>query len=341
MKYLIDPNYVLSFPFNMIPDTLADLTNFQVLRKLKLDCRLNKKAFSKFDGIDLNFTLSSLFEGKENRPRWDKIKKIKKKDWKIYAFHGGHENLRSQFKYMEFNLAENTSLVKKKIDAQLRVAKYLSSAEKPIIIYHSGQVDKKTKDLSNVIKNLEFAVQKAENLDLIIAIENLSQCTNGYYIGSDYKDLKEILKNIKSPNLGVCFDWGHANNYSSIFAKENKKSKEYIKTFAYQREMIEELNTKIVYAHMHYNTSHLKTNLEEAGDEHLSLTLIPAEEIKLYKQTVKDLMQKTSIKNYDCILLELMPKKVFGFYTFWPTGMTRKEQYKSLDLFKSMAGDKS
>ena len=46
-------------------------------------------------------------------------------------------------------------------------------------------------------------------------------CKDGYYIGSDYNDLKKILKKIDSPNLGVCFDWGHANNYSRVQSWRN------------------------------------------------------------------------------------------------------------------------
>ena len=338
MKYLIDPNYVSSVPFNLAPDTLASITGFELLRKINWVGEPDKEALSKFDGVDLNLVLSGLFEGEENKPRLKKIGKVKNKNWKIYAFHGGHENLSKQFKYMETNLAKDTNLTRTKIRSQLEVAQRLSSYMDSIVVYHPGIVKRRYKEYRATLKNLEFAVREAENRALIIAVENTPKSGKGYYIGSDYRDLKKILEKIKSPNLGVCFDWGHANNYARTFARENKRSEDYVRNFGYQKEVIEELNNKIIYAHIHYNKSHLRKQAEEDGDEHLPLTKIPASEIGAYAETIKDLMKKTSIKKHDCILLELMPKKVFGFYEFWPTGSTREEQYKSLKLLKIMVG---
>ena len=97
MKYLTDPNYVTQFAYGLVPDTLAMMTGFQKLRDINIITGMNKKAFSRFDGIDLNFTISALFKGDENRPRWKKIEKTKKKWNNICVFHGGHENLAKQF----------------------------------------------------------------------------------------------------------------------------------------------------------------------------------------------------------------------------------------------------
>jgi len=336
VKYLIDPNYVNSMPYNLVPDTLASLTGLEFLRNMDIVCNLKKEAFSRFDGVDLNFTLAGLFKGEENTPRWKKIDKLKRKNWKIYAFHGGHENLNKQFSYMETNLAEDTKITRAKILSQLEVAQYLSSFKDSIIVYHLGLVKRKDKDYKATLKNLEFAVKEAENRNLIIAVENTPRAREGAYIGSDYRDIKKILEEIQGPNLGVCFDWGHANNYARVFAEENKRGEDYIKSFGYQKEIIEEFNKKIIYSHIHYNKNHLKNKIGEADDEHLPLTRIPPDELHLYGAIMDDLMQKTSIKQHDCILLELMSRKVFGFYEFWPTGSTREEQYKSLYLLKKM-----
>lgn len=341
MKYLIDPNYVNPRPYNLVPDTLAYMTGLELLREINLIGKLDKKAFSKFDGLDLNLVIASLFKDDENKSRWKKIEKLKKKNWNICAFHGGHENLPKQFKYMTTNLAEDTSLTRSKILSQLEVAEYLSPLKDLIIVYHPGLVKKGCKNLKATLKNLEFAVREAENRKLVIAIENMPRAeTDGdYYIGSDYKDLKKILEEIRSPNLGICFDWGHANNYSKIFALDNKKSGDYVKRFSYHKEMLEELNKKIIYSHIHYNFSHLILDPYEGEDEHRPLTKIPATELKDYAETIKDLVNKTSIKKHGHILLELLPHKIFGFYEFCKTGSTREDQYESLSLLKSMIGE--
>jgi len=336
MKYLTDPTYVTSMPFSLVPDTLAYITGFEFFRKLNWIEKLNKEAFSKFNGIDLNLTLAGLLRENGTKPNFKKIEKIKKRNWKIYAFHGGQEDLREQFNYMETNLAEDTNIVRKKIKAQLEVVKQLSSNPNIIVVYHPGKIIRKTKNINTTLKNLEFALKEVEGSDVMIAMENMPRCEDGYHIGSDYRDLKKILKEIDSPNLGVCFDWGHANNYAGVFAKEYKKGRPYIKNFDYQKEIIEELNEKIVYAHIHYNLNHLLMNPEEGYDDHLPLTRIPYHELDKYKETMQDLVQKTSIKKYDSMLIELTPAKVFGFYPFYPPGSTRDEIYKSIEIMKKM-----
>lgn len=337
MKYLIDPNYITPLPYSLLSDTLAYITGFEFIRDLNLTYRLNKKAFLKFDGADFNLVLSGLFEGEQNKPRWKKIEKIKEKDWNMYAFHGGHEEVNKQFKHMETNLAEDTDIIRQKIRSQIQVAKELANTPNPIIVYHPGLVQSKPKDFKATLKNLEFALKEAGN-NMLIVIENMPREDKGYYIGADYRDLKQILKDINSPNLGVCFDWGHANNYSKTFAKENNKNYEYVTSFSYHKEIIEELNEKIIYAHIHYNKNHLDMDPNKGEDDHMPLTRIKVEEVGRYRQTIRDLVKKTSIKKYEMMTLELIPKKVFWFYTIWPTGSTRKEQYKSLEFLKVFVG---
>lgn len=337
MRYLIDPNYVTLLPYSLLSDTLAYVTGFEFIRDLNLTYRLNEKVFSEFDGADFNLVLSGLFKGEQNEPRWKKVEKTKDEEWDMYAFHGGHELVNEQFKHMETNLAEDTDLTRQKIRSQIQVAKELANTMNTIIVYHPGMVQNKPTNFKATLKNLEFALKEAQD-DMLIAIENMPRCNKGHYIGSDYRDIKQILKEINSPNLGMCFDWGHANNYAKTFAQETNKKEEYIKNFSHHKEIIEELNEKIIYAHIHYNRNHLIADPSEREDEHMPLTRMKVEEIKNYRETIRDLVKKTSIKKYDMMMLELIPKKVFGFYTIWPTGSTRKEQYKSLEFLKVFVG---
>ncbi|MBU4502468.1 MAG: sugar phosphate isomerase/epimerase, partial [Nanoarchaeota archaeon] len=223
MKYLIDPTYVTRCPLSVLPDSFAYLTGWDFFKKWNIVERLNKKAFKKFDGIDFNFCLAGLMEKDGITINEKKVEKIKNKNWKIYAFHGSHEDLRGQFKYMELNFAEDSYDSRMKILSQLKVVKELSTEPNPIIVYHAGTVKNKPANIDSTLKNIEFAVKEAEERGIIIAIENAPRDVEGNYnIGSDYNDLKKILKKIDSPNLGICFDWGHANNYAGVYAKEKK-----------------------------------------------------------------------------------------------------------------------
>lgn len=59
------------------------------------------------------------------------------------------------------------------------------------------------------IKSFEELASKAEDLSLILAVENMFSVTRCY--GSNPADLLDLVNEIHSDSLGICLDTGHAN----------------------------------------------------------------------------------------------------------------------------------
>lgn len=340
MEFLTDPSYVTVCPWALVPDSLADIFNCQKLRSLNLVGSLNQRAMKVFSGLDLNLTVTGagIFQDDRNNFRIKRLEKFMAQKWPIYAFHGGHENLRRQFRHMETRLEDDSAIIRSKLFNQIWAARLLSAAPKPVIVYHSGWMKYQGKIPAVVMRNIGYAVRLAEDLKMMIALENMPRADKGYYIGSDLRDLKTILRDIKSAHLGVCFDWGHANNYAGVYARENNRGGDYINSFGYQREMIGELNESIIYAHLHFNLNHRLPDPSDKDDEHLSLVGLTPAESEGYKKTIRDLLSFTAIEKFGYALLEVFPKKVFDFYPFWPTGSNRKNQYESVKILRAMTG---
>ncbi len=281
--------------------------------------------------MEFNFSLASLFT-EDGDIKEKRLERFKNKNLPFYTFHAGQESKLGEFRDVYTSLVENDKATKKKIKMQIKAAAELQKAKEvgknPIIVFHPGHIAQKADVPSTVLRNLEIAVKEAENKKVIIALENMYHSRNGYFIGSDYKDMKHILKEIKSPWLKVCFDWGHANAYAWEYAKKTKNPAQYMKDFSYHSEFIDALNKKICYAHMHYNRSHQK--VLGPKDEHMSLLRIPQCSIKSFERTIKEMVKKTSLLEHDFIHLEILP------FTFWPNGSTFKEQLRSIKMLKKM-----
>ncbi|OGF26300.1 hypothetical protein A2303_03830 [Candidatus Falkowbacteria bacterium RIFOXYB2_FULL_47_14] len=341
MELLTDPSFVTACPWALVPDSLADMLNCQKIRGLNLVGSLNRRAMKIFSGLDLNLTVTGagIFKDEYNHFRPERLEKFIGRKWPIYAFHGGHENLRRQFRHMETRLEDDSAITRSKLFNQIWAARLLSAAPEPVIVFHPGFLKQKAKIPSAVMRNIGYAVSLAEDLGVTIALENMPRASKGYYIGSDFRDLKTILRDIKSAHLGVCFDWGHANNYAGDYARENNRGGDYINAFGYQHEMISELNKDIVYAHLHFNLNHRLADPSDKDDEHLSLVGLTPAESEAYKKTIRDLVSFTAIEKFGYALLEVFPKKVFDLYPFWPTGSNRKKQYESVKILRRMTED--
>jgi len=248
--------------------------------------------------------------------------------------HAGHESELGCFRDACTSLADDDDLTKKKIKVQIQAAAELQKAtgigKSPIIVFHTGYLPQKSSVPDAVLKNLETAVKEAENKKVIVALENMQHSKKWYLIGSDYKDLEYIMKKVDSPWLKVCFDWGHANAYAWEYAKKAKNPKEYLENFSYHSQIIDALNKKICYTHIHYNES--QQNFSYGEDEHLPLTRIPQGFMAGFERTIEEMLEKTSIAEHDFIHLELFP------FTFWKKGSTRKEQIQSIRIIEGIRG---
>jgi len=107
---------------------------------------------------------------------------------------------------------------------------------------------KRKQALDRLFLSLEEALPLCKELEVLLAIENVNPMPKHselFYLGDNINDLDFIFDKLKSPNLKLCLDVGHANT--------NEGPVKYIKEFA----------DKIVSVHVHDNNGKY--------DEHLTI----------------------------------------------------------------------
>lgn len=108
--------------------------------------------------------------------------------------------------------------------------------------------DPREDHLIRAIDNLQLISESADNHEIQFAVENLIPLpthSTYHFIGDNVNDFAEIFSSIKSENIGLCLDLGHANL--------NEGGIEYIRKF----------KDKILCIHYHDN--------EGKKDEHLEI----------------------------------------------------------------------
>jgi len=346
VKILIDPCYVRYYPFHLLPRIL--LSNgtrlHRFLRRISGSGlgMFPRWAFGPegFDGMDLGISYTRLL-----RPdlslRERVLSRYRKARWPIYAFHATFQGGARFFADTAMELSEDNDRTRRGLRNQIRAAAEIAGRG-AILVLHLGAATGSVKaSLQRTIRLLEAELPYAEEKGVILAAENMPRPIGGrYFLGADYRDLKEVFKALPSPFLKACFDWGHANSYAELFASQGGRSptENDLRTFGYCREMIQELGREIVYAHIHYNRSHRRTDDQvfAGGDEHMPLTRIPPADWDAFCGTLRLLTEISSIQNSGRINLELIPRRFFGFYSVFPSGSSRCEQASSLRLLRDV-----
>ncbi|MGA3291177.1 MAG: sugar phosphate isomerase/epimerase [Candidatus Bathyarchaeia archaeon] len=138
---------------------------------------------------------------------------------------------------------------------------------------------KRKQALERLLLSLEKVLPLCGNLEVLLAIENVNPMpkhSEFFYLGDNINDLQYIFSKLKSPNLKLCLDVGHANT--------NEGPIKYIEEFA----------DRIVSVHIHDNNGKY--------DEHLTIGMgtinwnILADEfkkIKFYGPFVYEVLSRT------------------------------------------------
>ncbi len=343
MEYYIDPNTVIKYQFHILPWYIP--YKFKIFKGLGRKTiglvKLNKKAFGDHGFSGIEFVIPNLCLFKKNLDiNRRKLNKIKKARWKIGPFHGCYSIQIPTQGYSVLNLTQNDKFTKKHLMNNLKIVSELGNG-KDIVTFHSGHIKKgssKKKAMQNVIDNLNSAVDYAKDNNITMTLENAYDHDDGKTaIGKTHEELKEILDSVKSKNLGITFDWGHANVHAQYVLKNNREKKE----FQYHQDMIKELGKNIVHAHIHYNRSHNPEfkdyfPVKYQFDEHLALTKIPKDEYNNYKRTIRQLMDKTSLKKFGKISFEMPPRKIMNITTVFDLGASLWDQLESINIMKNM-----
>jgi len=349
VKILIDPCYLNTSPLHLLPRVLRsmgipgipgmNILPFRHRRKIGLFPGWALKD-NDFDGLDLNFFYTSLL-----RPdlslREDVLSLYQKARWPIFAFHATFAGGARFFEDTTMELSVDSERARRGLKSQIRAASAIGGPD-TILVIHAGRIhDEKDKSLEAVARILSEAVPLAEDCRVILALENMPRSVKGKTpLGADYRDLKTLLEMFPSPCLKVCLDLGHAIDYSETFAlKEGRDPLEgYLNSFGYCREIIQELGREIVYAHIHYNRSHVLRSAGERDnrDEHMPLSRIPRPYWEAYWEMLRFMMEKTSISETERVNLELIPRRFFRWFTIFPTGGTLSETLESARMLREV-----
>jgi len=110
--------------------------------------------------------------------------------------------------------AQSIDVKNRSIELIMKTLEYCRAIDCPILVVHPNNSSSiplgREAMKKNSIENLKIIAKKAEDLGVKIALENMIN-VEGKRFGSRVSDLKEIIRSIGSPYLGICFDTGHAN----------------------------------------------------------------------------------------------------------------------------------
>ncbi len=352
MKYLIQHTFSVPNPYYLVPNALNQFWGKKKINELfrfgvgKQDEDLFVD--EKFDGTELTGIITGVF--KEN---WDfnkeRIEKYKKSKYPIEVFHACTSGTKMRPRLKDdwnLNLAKDDDSTRRGIAASIFLAKELIK-ENPICNFHLGKFPPENYDVArnSVLKNLTYASKIAKEEQVIITIENdYSKYVEEDVFGDDATEMLEILKEINSDFVGVCFDWGHANVQARNEFDKKRISLEELHSFHFLENFIETLGEKIYYAHLHYNLAHCE-NLEvktrsivepDNRDLHMPINKVHEDDKENYIETLKLLKNKTSINKCGKIMLELTRDKMFGFVPFNKFGANTQDALESLDIVKEV-----
>ena len=114
--------------------------------------------------------------------------------------------------------AQSPNIKKRSIDLLAKTLEYCRAIECPIMVVHPNHSDSLSLGFEamrrNSIEAIREVVGKAEELGVKVAIENMIDVRGGRF-GSKVSDLREIIKSVGSPYLGICLDTGHINLLTS------------------------------------------------------------------------------------------------------------------------------
>ena len=374
IKNLIEDISIMPTLAHMVVDLLrAELPFLKVFKSWdRIVAKPNKallQSENSYDGVEL--TLWGFFDRRWN-VNWKRVREIKKEQISFYTFHGCFETCPKSLKGYYLNLSQDRGFLPKAIKSHIDIASELGAGDNPVVIFHPGTAGRrinKARALDNLMNNLGAALNYADARGVTLTLENMpylpgkkEQCTM-----IDHYDFQHVFKRLRHDKLKVTFDWGHINTQvkNKDFLQKHELSRADILNFKHVDEFIDELHKDIVHAHIHYNRSHwLEGNIKKDRwdikrlllyiffwtdivkffregannplDEHSSLNRIEKSYRQRYGETIRNLMNKSAIRDYGYITHEIPPHKILKYFTLTKNGLATAEEFlESLRIFKS------
>lgn len=363
MKILISSISATPSPFYLLREMMSrKFKSLQFLQKKNIALKeLNSKFWNEesYDGLELNFPGLGFFDENWNIKK-DRVMEYKKSNYPFYSFHGCFDSFPKNFRGLYLNLASSDNYIAKALNSQIDVAARLSK-DTPILVLHPGFADRCSKEraLDNLLFNLEGALPYARRRNVILTLENMNWNPDRMNLGYLADDFDYVFRRIDDPNLKVTFDIGHMN--TQVLNRKFRVSHN-IENQAHILEFIDRMSKKIIHAHLHYNNCHryfdnvsgmlkqsisawfylgfmtwmkinrsIITNKNDLLDEHLPLNKAD----KMTMDAIKNLLEKTAIKEYGKLTFEFTPKKIFKFVAI-KNGAEMKDHLASLEIMRNI-----
>lgn len=348
------------FPYNFLSYFLSKLDiSFRTVG-------IKRKIANELDGLECIIPASMIIERESINDRrlanyklfLEKSRKRFGEDFGYYAFHGLYEDSPDIIKDFNVNLADNNTHEKAKgietvIINQMRIAKDLSCAEKPILNLHMGWVeDEKQKE--ERIKNLKGIVEAClgEDSSVLICFENAPPAEEGYNLFQEMEDFDMV----RAPGTKVTDDTSHLEcaRYKKRKGKKYETSEENMREYnVFHNKFISKFKNEICYMHLSFNDTVFLEPKEKLDpfykeDRHSPpsrfMNSIFAE--NAFESVTRNALE-TLEENMDeesCICIEVPRKKVF-FRTYCINGATEKELIESYryarKIYKDMKAEEA
>ena len=132
------------------------------------------------------------------------------------------------------------------------------------VIFHPVPYGKdyRTRDdlLQNMYNLLRHVCSFLQDNNIFLTIENMPWLVgaSSYYtdILGDPQFFIQFFELCHCPNIGMTFDFGHANSMARFLWQQGKLSTEQLENFTFPLSFIDRLKEKIYHVHFHYNPAH-------------------------------------------------------------------------------------
>ncbi len=341
----------------LIPRLISSILHLQFIKRLfyifpGIDQALQKQNVSNENelSLELNPSFVGVF-GQDWQIRYDVVERLKQIGAKYVSFHAPYIDDGKAFQNQQrsmmdhvFDATEESQQTTYCLVSHLQLIDFMSQKkEGPVLVIHplpSSPYKSETDIIKGIAKNINKIKPLLEDLNIFIGIENMPWLKNkhAHYTpivgGIDF--FRNLMNEINHPNVGITFDWGHANTFArymynnSLTDKYLTYSEEELKTFAFEYEFLSQLQDKVYHLHLHYNRAHLLDAkppfYAKNFDYHGDLTQLPDDEMENFKISLSPVIKKATLRS---IVLETVP----SFLNF----NRRLSQYQSsVDILKTM-----
>jgi sugar phosphate isomerase/epimerase len=134
--------------------------------------------------------------------------------------------------FHNLNIASyNKGVVRETVTQMLSCLKAAGCMESKVVVVHPGSVVsrffKREDAMANMIKNLGRVITRAENMGIIVCLENLPLRSKP--LCTDVEEIRQVMASIDSKSLGVTLDVAHANTTGTAPETYARNLKKHIK----------------------------------------------------------------------------------------------------------------